>query len=137
MFAAGHDRYIFYLLKAKLVPTDGQGSSRVEKVAALGTAGIIPFAGVAFVFVVGEVSDYGTCGVFAPVWMAVVMAAADTGLSFLYLYMFVKPLKDLGKILNRPSGTISNRPAGGTELLIRRNLRACILSVASTYLAMV
>jgi hypothetical protein len=114
------------------------GYSRTEKVAAVGTAGIIPFAGVAFGFVVGEVSEQGTCGVFAPVWMAVVMAAADGGLSFLYLYMFVKPLRDLGKILNRPANVAhrgSNAP--GTETLIRRNLRACILSVASTYVAMV
>jgi hypothetical protein len=35
------------------------------------------------------------CGCFAPLWAAITMAVADGGLSIMYLYLFIQPLREL------------------------------------------
>jgi hypothetical protein len=84
--------------------------SRLEKGVFLATSSIVPFAAMAAFFVHGRVDEV-TCGVHAPLFMAVIMLMADSSLSCMYLYLFVKPLRELTR---RRGGRTSTGTAPGS-----------------------
>ena len=137
---------VFLFTKSRLVRPKSS-YNRLEKLTIVGTC-IMPAFGVfSSFFAHGQIND-GTCGydiatfqvrspsvsralfvacsIYAPFGLALFLLCGDALLNVLYLLLFIAPLRRL-----------QGAKASKTRVLVSRNVRVCILSICSTFSAMV
>ena len=150
--------YVFFFLKSRTaVPKEKM--QLVHKGVLFLTLQMFTFAMVGVWLIVGDASRLdGTCSFHVPPWMVILMGGADAALSSMYCVLFIAPLAETIKA-NRamrnhaarvaPASTIEAGSGGGgqslatanargsaLEMVMRRNLHSCVLTILSTAAAM-
>jgi hypothetical protein len=159
--------YLFFFIKQRTVRPFAAVMSRLEKLVLLMSGGLIPFGIMAVILAQGDQNGLdSTCQLYLPIELLIVMLLADSTLSFLYLYLFVQPLRETmrangearrmkeekagGKATTIASGarvsdlsslTTSRPPAASghtnaLELLMKKNTYACVAAVSASAFAM-